>query len=31
VGVVDQAASLAVFSYGHLLFWAPYTVVGDGG
>jgi CHAT domain-containing protein len=21
----------AVFSYAHPLFWAPYTVIGDGG
>jgi hypothetical protein len=29
-GAVD-AAGRTVFTYGHPLFWAPYSVIGDGG
>ena len=30
-GYVDPASSKAVFSYAHPLFWAPFSLVGDGG
>ena len=30
-GYVDQASGKAVFSYAHPIFWAPFTLVGDGG
>jgi CHAT domain-containing protein len=26
-----DAAGATVFSYAHPLFWAPYTIIGDGG
>ena len=29
-GFTDQSGK-TVFSYGHPLFWAPYTIIGDGG
>ena len=29
-GAVD-AAGHTIFTYGHPLFWAPYSVIGDGG
>jgi CHAT domain-containing protein len=28
---VDNESGKAVFSYAHPLFWAPFTIVGDGG
>jgi CHAT domain-containing protein len=30
-GYVDPASSKEVFSYAHPLFWAPFSLVGDGG
>ncbi len=30
-GYVDEASGKAVFSYAHLIFWTPFTLVGDGG
>jgi CHAT domain-containing protein len=30
-GYVDGASSKSVFSYAHPLFWAPFSLVGDGG
>ncbi len=30
VGFVDDKGK-TLFSYGHPLFWAPYTIIGDGG
>ena len=30
-GYVDEASGKAVFSYDHPIFWAPFTLVGDGG
>jgi len=30
-GYIDPAASKPVFSYAHPLFWAPFSLVGDGG
>ena len=30
-GYVDAASSKTVFSYAHPLFWAPFSLVGDGG
>jgi CHAT domain-containing protein len=30
-GYVDRATNTVVFSYAHPLFWAPFTLVGDGG
>jgi CHAT domain-containing protein len=30
-GHVDPATNQVVFSYAHPLFWAPFTIVGDGG
>jgi CHAT domain-containing protein len=30
-GYVDQASGKAVFSYAHPIFWAPFTLIGDGG
>jgi CHAT domain-containing protein len=29
-GYVDPASDRAVFSYAHPLFWAPFSIVGDG-
>jgi len=29
-GFNDGSGKL-LFSYGHPLFWAPYTIIGDGG
>jgi CHAT domain-containing protein len=29
-GFTDQQGQI-VFTYAHPLFWAPYTVIGDGG
>jgi CHAT domain-containing protein len=26
-----DASGKTVFSYAHPLFWAPYTIIGDGG
>jgi CHAT domain-containing protein len=26
-----RSGGKAVFSYAHPLFWAPYTIIGDGG
>jgi hypothetical protein len=28
---VDEVSGKAVFSYAHPIFWAPFTLVGDGG
>jgi CHAT domain-containing protein len=28
---VDSATGKAVFSYAHPIFWAPFSLVGDGG
>jgi CHAT domain-containing protein len=28
---VDARSGQAVFSYAHPIFWAPFTLVGDGG
>lgn len=28
---VDPATKSVVFSYAHPIFWAPFTIVGDGG
>ncbi len=28
---VDPATGRAAFSYAHPMFWAPFTLVGDGG
>ena len=30
-GFVDPASGKAVFSYAHPIFWAPFSVIGDGG
>ncbi len=30
-GFVDRDTNAAVFSYAHPIFWAPFTLVGDGG
>ena len=30
-GYVDPATSKMVFSYAHPIFWAPFTLIGDGG
>ncbi len=30
-GYVDQASGKIVFSYAHPIFWAPFTLIGDGG
>ena len=30
-GLVDPGTKQRVFSYAHPLFWAPFTLVGDGG
>jgi CHAT domain-containing protein len=30
-GALDAAGGRAVFSYAHPIFWAPFSVVGDGG
>jgi CHAT domain-containing protein len=30
-GLVDPATGNAVFSYAHPIFWAPFSLVGDGG
>ena len=27
----DEVSGKAVFSYAHPIFWAPFTLVGDGG
>ncbi|MGZ3307818.1 MAG: CHAT domain-containing protein [Xanthobacteraceae bacterium] len=29
-GFTDKSGNM-LFSYGHPLFWAPYTIIGDGG
>ena len=29
-GFTDEKGK-TLFSYGHPLFWAPYTIIGDGG
>ncbi len=28
---VDEASGKTVFSYAHPIFWAPFTLIGDGG
>jgi CHAT domain-containing protein len=28
---VDEATGRQVFSYAHPIFWAPFSLVGDGG
>ena len=30
-GFVDRASNKIVFSYAHPIFWAPFSLVGDGG
>jgi CHAT domain-containing protein len=30
-GLVDPASNATVFAYSHPIFWAPFTLVGDGG
>jgi CHAT domain-containing protein/tetratricopeptide (TPR) repeat protein len=30
-GAIDPASKAALFSYAHPIFWAPFTLVGDGG
>ena len=30
-GYVDEASGKVVFSYAHPIFWAPFSLVGDGG
>ena len=30
-GMVDPATKKAMFSYAHPIFWAPFSLVGDGG
>ncbi|MCH7487654.1 MAG: CHAT domain-containing protein, partial [Proteobacteria bacterium] len=30
-GYVDEASGKTVFSYAHPIFWAPFTLIGDGG
>ena len=30
-GYVDAKTGKTVFSYAHPIFWAPFTIVGDGG
>lgn len=30
-GLVDPASNATVFAYAHPIFWAPFTLVGDGG
>ena len=30
-GYVDPATGKIVFSYAHPIFWAPFTLIGDGG
>ena len=28
---VDEASGKVVFSYAHPIFWAPFSLIGDGG
>jgi len=30
-GFVERGTNTVVFSYAHPIFWAPFTLVGDGG
>jgi CHAT domain-containing protein len=30
-GAIDPGSKMAMFSYAHPIFWAPYALVGDGG
>jgi len=30
-GLMDPKTSRVIFSYAHPIFWAPFTLVGDGG
>jgi CHAT domain-containing protein len=30
-GLVDATSGKPIFSYAHPLFWAPFSLVGDGG
>jgi CHAT domain-containing protein len=30
-GFVDPETGLTTFSYAHPLFWAPFSLIGDGG
>jgi CHAT domain-containing protein len=30
-GMVDPATEQTLFSYAHPIFWAPFSLVGDGG
>ena len=30
-GYIDPVSSKVVFSYAHPIFWAPFTLIGDGG
>ena len=30
-GYVDPVSGKIVFSYAHPIFWAPFTLIGDGG
>ena len=30
-GYVDQESGKTVFSYAHPIFWAPFSLIGDGG
>ncbi len=30
-GLIDPSTGRMTFSYAHPLFWAPFTLVGDGG
>jgi CHAT domain-containing protein len=30
-GFVDPASRQTVFAYSHPIFWAPFSLVGDGG
>ena len=30
-GLVDRETDTAIFSYAHPIFWAPFSLIGDGG
>jgi len=30
-GLIDPATQKVAFSYAHPIFWAPFSLVGDGG
>jgi len=30
-GFIDESSGEVVFSYAHPIFWAPFSLIGDGG